>query len=54
LNCVCGDDQHIFFGLRNPKKTLSISANPTEKQKEVITKDEQRVTNLEFEAAVKF
>jgi hypothetical protein len=30
LNCVCGEDQHIFFGVRIPKRRLPITANPVE------------------------
>jgi len=34
LSHVCGEDQHIFFGVRIPKKRLPIIANPTEEQAE--------------------
>jgi hypothetical protein len=29
LNHVCGEDQHIFSGVRIPKRRLPIIANPT-------------------------
>jgi len=40
LNHVCGEDHHIFFGVRIPKRGLPITANLGEKQKEVIAEDE--------------
>jgi hypothetical protein len=53
LNHVCGNDQHVLFGVRIPKRRLPIVANPAEKQEEVITEDEQRGANLGFETAMK-
>jgi hypothetical protein len=34
LDRVCGGDQHIFSGLKIPKKRLPIIANPVEEQEE--------------------
>jgi hypothetical protein len=40
LDRVCGKDQHIFSGVKIPKRGLSIIANLEEEQEEVIAKDE--------------
>jgi hypothetical protein len=53
LNCVCGNDQHVFSWVRIPKRKLPIVANLVEEQEEMIAEDEQRRANLGFEAAVK-
>jgi hypothetical protein len=53
LNYVCGDDQHVFFGVRIPKRRLPIVANPRKEQQEMIAEDEQRGANLGFEVVVK-
>jgi hypothetical protein len=53
LNRVCGKDQHIFFGVRIPKRKLPITANPVEEQEEVIMEDEYRGANLGFETTMK-
>jgi hypothetical protein len=41
LNCVCGEDQHIFSGVRIPKRRLPIITNLVEEQ-EVIVEDKQK------------
>ncbi len=53
LNHVCGDDRHVLFGVRIPKRRLPIVANPAEEQEEAIIEDEQRGANLGFEIVVK-
>jgi len=53
LNCVCGDDQHVFSWVRIPKRRLPIVVNLVEEREEVIAEDEQRGANLGFEATVK-
>jgi len=53
LNHVCGDDRHVFFGVRIPKRRLPIVANPAEEQEEAIIEDEQRGANLGSEIVVK-
>jgi hypothetical protein len=30
LNHICGDDQHVFFGVRIPKRQLLLPVNPME------------------------
>ncbi len=53
LNRVYGEDQHIFYGMRIPKRRLPITANLVKKQEEVITEDEQKGANMGSEAIVK-
>jgi len=53
LNHVCGEDQHIFFGVRIPNRRLPITANPAEAQKEVIIENEQKRANMRSELVVK-
>ncbi len=53
LNCVYRNDQHVFSGVRIPKRRLPIVTNLVEEQKEVIVEDEQRRANLGSEATVK-
>jgi len=54
LNHVYGEDQHIFSGVRIPKRRLPITANLTKEQEEMIAEDEQRRANLGFEATMKY
>ncbi len=53
LNHVCEKDQHIFSGLRIPKRRLPITTNLAEEQEEVIVENEQRKVNMGFEATMK-
>jgi hypothetical protein len=53
LNRACGDDQHVFSGVRIPKRKLPIVINPAEEREEMNEEDEQRGANLGFEAVVK-
>jgi hypothetical protein len=52
LTHICGGDQHIFFGVRIPKRRLPIIANLVEKQEKGIVKEKQRGTNMGVEATV--
>jgi hypothetical protein len=45
LNQICGNDQHVFFGLKISKRTLPIIANPTKEQEEGVV-DEYRDANI--------
>jgi hypothetical protein len=53
LNRVYRNDQHVFSGVRIPKRRLPIVTNLVEEQKEVIVEDEQRRANLGSKATVK-
>jgi hypothetical protein len=52
LNRVCGKDQHIFSGVKIPKRRLPITTNPAKEQEKVITEKEERGTNMGFKAVV--
>jgi hypothetical protein len=45
LNWVCGGDQHVFSGVKIPKKRLLIATNPTKEQEEGVV-DEYMDMNI--------
>jgi len=53
LNHVCGEDQHIFSGVRIPKRKLPIISNLAEEREEVITEDKQKGANMGSKTIVK-
>ncbi len=54
LNHTCGGDQHVFSGVKIPKRKLPIIANLIkEQEKGIVEKKKHRETNMGIEIVVK-
>jgi hypothetical protein len=54
LNHICGGNQHVFYGVRIPKRRLPISSNPIVEQVGGIVEQEHKEANMGVEFVVKF
>jgi hypothetical protein len=53
LNRICGGDQHIFSGVRIPKKRLPVTVNLAKEQEKGIVEKEQKGTNMGSKVTMK-